>query len=133
MKSLLALLPLLALSGCAVHPGIYNRDTGEHIFLGGSIGTKTEKESAMAMSANGTMIAYGMTGSDQTLIPKGYFAWQTIGELATAARQAFSSANVTRRALGAQSVRKVAIRADRAVQLKALDAVVPEATLLPAP
>ena len=132
MKTSLLLLSVI-LTGCTLPSTLYNTQTGEHVTLGGSLGTRSAKEQAVAVSASGTMLSYSIEGKSETDLAKFFFAEKAIGELATAARQAFSSANVTRRALGAQSVRKVAIRADRAVQLKALDAVVPEATLLPVP
>jgi len=131
MKMLLPLM--LMLPGCTLPSTLHNRDTGEWITLGGSLGTRTQKEQAVAVSSTGTMISYGITGKDETIIARDYFLLQGVGELATAARQAYQSSNITRRALGAQQVQKVGIRADKAVRLKALEALEPEVMLLPAP
>src|SRR6187551_3246408 len=123
---LLAPLLMLCGSSCTLPCTMYNAQTGEHVTLGGSLATKTTKESAFAVSASGTVLGYNIDGKDETLGPKYYFMWQTVGEIANAARQAYSSANATKRALGAQQVQRVGINADRAVRLKALEPVLPE-------
>ena len=130
MKSpfhILILLLLVMLTSCTVHPGIYNAQTGEHVFLGGSFGSKTTSESAFAVSSSGSSIGYSMEGKDETLLPKYYFMEKAIGEMANAARQAFSSSNLTKRALGEQGVRRAGINANRAIQLKTLETALPEA------
>lgn len=120
------LLPLIFISSCTMHPSAYNPQTGEFVSLGGSLGTKTTKESAYAQTSNG-IIAYGIEGKDETIGVKYYFLEEAIGEIANAVRQSIGTVEGTKRAIGAQGVRRSAINADRAVRLKALEIPATEA------
>ena len=127
MKTLL--LPLL-LCSCTIHPMAGNKLTGEYVWMGGSLATKTVKEAAFAQTSAGP-IGYAIDGKDETLAPKYYFMEKAIGELANQAVQGFKSYEGTRRMLGAQSVRRAGISADRATRLAAIKAEVPAAEIAP--
>ena len=122
------LIPLIFISSCTIHPSAYNPATGEFVSLGGSLGTKTTKESAYAQTSNG-VIAYGIEGKDETIGVKYYFLEEAIGEIANAVTHSVNSVEGTKRAIGAQGVRRSAINADRAVRLKALE--IPAAEVAP--
>src|SRR6187551_2803675 len=109
------LIPLVFLSSCTIHPSSYNPATGEFVSLGASLGTKTTKESAYAQTSTGETIAYGIEGKDETIGVKYYFMEEAIGEIANAVRQSIGTVEGTKRAIGAQGVRRSAINADRAV------------------
>lgn len=71
-------------SSCTIHPFVVTSANGtQTASLGGSLATKSTKESASITMRDGTVIKYNATDHDETVVPKAYIGAGVTKALAT--------------------------------------------------
>ena len=128
MKPLTFILPVLALTGCTVHPLIRSGDTV--VSLGGSIFTKSSSSSANYSGPLGEL-SYKETGRDETIIPgkiANYYGIKAVSEgLTSIARTKESTTRILAKEETSRAATKSAASVEKLKILNPVEEAIPAA------